>query len=93
MSVFLQRPEADHVAANALAIAIRDGFPVSQGHTLVIPRHAPDPAVQRRCGGSARRGAAPDAGQGELPGGPAWFSQRSVLYCGGDGRPDFGTVA
>ena len=38
MSVFLQRPEADHVAANALAFAIRDGFPVSQGHTLVIPR-------------------------------------------------------
>ena len=38
MSVFLQRPEADHVAANALAFAIRDGFPVSPGHTLVIPR-------------------------------------------------------
>ena len=38
MSVFLQRPEADHVAANALAFAIRDGFPVSPGHTLVIPK-------------------------------------------------------
>ena len=30
---------ADHiVAANALAFAIRDAYPVSQGHTLVIPR-------------------------------------------------------
>ena len=38
MSVFLQRPTTDHVAANALAFAIRDGFPVSPGHTLVIPR-------------------------------------------------------
>ncbi len=38
MSVFLQRPASDHVAANSLAFAIRDGFPVSPGHTLVIPR-------------------------------------------------------
>ena len=37
MSVFLQRPEADHMAANALAFAIRDGLPVSPGHTLIIP--------------------------------------------------------
>ena len=26
------------VASNPLAVAIRDGFPVSPGHTLVIPR-------------------------------------------------------
>ena len=26
------------VASNELAVAIRDGFPVSPGHTLVIPR-------------------------------------------------------
>ena len=26
------------VASNARALAIRDGFPVSPGHTLVIPR-------------------------------------------------------
>ena len=38
MSVFLDRPASDHVASNALAFAIRDGFPVSPGHTLVIPR-------------------------------------------------------
>lgn len=38
MSVFLQKPASDHVASNALAFAIRDGFPVSPGHTLVIPR-------------------------------------------------------
>lgn len=37
MSVFLDRPARDHVARNALAFAIRDGFPVSPGHTLVIP--------------------------------------------------------
>ena len=38
MSVFLQRPESDHLAANAFAFAIFDGFPVSPGHTLVVPR-------------------------------------------------------
>lgn len=37
-SPFLDRPQTDHVAANALAFAIRDGFPVSEGHTLIIPR-------------------------------------------------------
>lgn len=31
------------VAENELAYAIRDGFPVTQGHTLIIPkRHTPD---------------------------------------------------
>ena len=31
------------VASNALAYAIRDGFPVTKGHTLVIPkRHVSD---------------------------------------------------
>jgi len=38
MSVFLQRPPADWVASNALAFAIRDSFPVSEGHTLVVPK-------------------------------------------------------
>ncbi len=37
-SVFLAVPVTDHVASNALAIAIRDKFPVSPGHTLVLPR-------------------------------------------------------
>lgn len=37
-SVFLRRPASEHVASNALAFAIRDGFPVSPGHTLVVPR-------------------------------------------------------
>jgi superfamily II DNA or RNA helicase/diadenosine tetraphosphate (Ap4A) HIT family hydrolase/SOS-response transcriptional repressor LexA len=36
-SVFLQRPRNEWVAHNDLAFAIRDGFPVSPGHTLVIP--------------------------------------------------------
>lgn len=32
-------PDAERIAhANGLAVAIRDGFPVSPGHTLVIPR-------------------------------------------------------
>lgn len=38
MSPFLQVPESGHVASNALAFAIRDGFPVSPGHSLVVPR-------------------------------------------------------
>jgi diadenosine tetraphosphate (Ap4A) HIT family hydrolase len=38
MSVFLQRPESDHLAANPFAFAIFDGFPVSPGHTLIVPR-------------------------------------------------------
>jgi len=35
---FCQVPPARVVAANDLAIAIRDGFPVTAGHVLVIPR-------------------------------------------------------
>ena len=35
---FLQLPQEAHVASNALAFAIRDGFPVSPGHTLIVPR-------------------------------------------------------
>ena len=38
MSVFLQIPESARVASNELAFAIRDRFPVSPGHTLVITR-------------------------------------------------------
>jgi diadenosine tetraphosphate (Ap4A) HIT family hydrolase len=37
-SIFLDLPATAHVASNALAFAIRDGFPVSPGHTLVVPR-------------------------------------------------------
>lgn len=37
-SPFLARPVSEHVAANDLAFAIRDGFPVSPGHTLVVTR-------------------------------------------------------
>lgn len=37
-SPFLDKPPTDWVASNALAFAIRDGFPVSPGHTLVVPR-------------------------------------------------------
>ncbi len=37
-SPFLQLPQDMHVASNALAFAIRDGFPVSPGHTLIVPR-------------------------------------------------------
>ncbi len=37
-SPFLSRPAAEHLASNALAFAIRDGFPVSPGHTLVVTR-------------------------------------------------------
>ena len=36
-SVFTQRPRSEWIAHNELAFAIRDGFPVSPGHTLVIP--------------------------------------------------------
>ena len=38
ISSFLQFPQDAHVASNALAFAIRDGFPVSPGHTLIVPR-------------------------------------------------------
>ncbi|MGV1037736.1 MAG: DEAD/DEAH box helicase family protein [Candidatus Nanopelagicales bacterium] len=37
-SPFLAIHSGNHVAANALAFAVRDRFPVSPGHTLVIPR-------------------------------------------------------
>jgi diadenosine tetraphosphate (Ap4A) HIT family hydrolase len=37
-SPFLDRSPDDWVASNALAFAIRDAFPVSPGHTLVVPR-------------------------------------------------------
>lgn len=35
---FCSLPDGRVVASNALAIAIRDGYPVSPGHTLIIPR-------------------------------------------------------
>lgn len=37
-SVFLELPATRWVASNDLAFAIRDGFPVTEGHTLVIPK-------------------------------------------------------
>jgi len=37
-SVFLELPVSRWVASNDLAFAIRDGFPVTEGHTLVIPK-------------------------------------------------------
>jgi superfamily II DNA or RNA helicase/diadenosine tetraphosphate (Ap4A) HIT family hydrolase/HKD family nuclease len=37
-SVFLAVPPSEWVASNALAFAIRDGYPVGRGHTLVVPR-------------------------------------------------------
>jgi len=37
-SPFAAIPTSDWVASNELAFAIRDGFPVSEGHTLVITR-------------------------------------------------------
>ncbi|NEX63603.1 HIT family protein [Noviherbaspirillum sp. 17J57-3] len=36
--VFCTLPTARIIAENEFAIAIRDGFPVSPGHTLIIPR-------------------------------------------------------
>ena len=38
ISPFLGLPTSDWVASNDLAFAIRDRFPVSPGHTLVVPR-------------------------------------------------------
>jgi len=38
MSVFLNIPEHDHIAGNAYAFAVRDLFPVTDGHALVITR-------------------------------------------------------
>lgn len=37
-SPFLQLPTSEWVASNDLAFAIRDRYPVSPGHTLIIPR-------------------------------------------------------
>jgi diadenosine tetraphosphate (Ap4A) HIT family hydrolase len=37
-SVFLQVPQESWVAANELAFAIRDRYPVSPGHTLVVTK-------------------------------------------------------
>jgi diadenosine tetraphosphate (Ap4A) HIT family hydrolase len=37
-ALFLILPADRHVASNALAFAIHDGFPVSPGHTLIVPR-------------------------------------------------------
>jgi diadenosine tetraphosphate (Ap4A) HIT family hydrolase len=38
MSVFLEISETGWVASNAHAFAIRDRYPVSSGHTLVVTR-------------------------------------------------------
>jgi len=35
---FLDIPATEWIASNELAFAIRDRYPVSKGHTLVIPR-------------------------------------------------------
>ena len=37
-SPFLRIPASERVAANTLAFAVRDRYPVSPGHTLVVPR-------------------------------------------------------
>ena len=37
-SPFSDIPDSEHVAANDLAFAVRDRFPVSPGHTLVVTR-------------------------------------------------------
>jgi diadenosine tetraphosphate (Ap4A) HIT family hydrolase len=37
-SPFLDRPPEEWLASNALAFAIRDAYPVSPGHALVVPR-------------------------------------------------------
>ena len=37
-SPFLDRPEPEWIASNELAFAIHDGYPVSPGHALVVPR-------------------------------------------------------
>lgn len=41
--LFCSMPVERIVASNALAYAVKDGFPVTEGHTLVIPkRHVED---------------------------------------------------
>src|SRR5438477_10787685 len=37
-SPFLEVPKTDWLASNRSAFAISDGYPVSPGHTLVVPR-------------------------------------------------------
>lgn len=37
-SPFLEIPRSAWIAENALAFAVRDRFPVSPGHTLVVPK-------------------------------------------------------
>jgi diadenosine tetraphosphate (Ap4A) HIT family hydrolase len=37
-SPFLERPASEWIASNDLAFAIRDAYPVTSGHTLVVPR-------------------------------------------------------
>ncbi len=37
-SIFLEMPRSRWVASNDAAFAVRDGFPVTEGHTLVITR-------------------------------------------------------
>jgi diadenosine tetraphosphate (Ap4A) HIT family hydrolase len=37
-SPFLERPTGDWLTSNRSAFAIADGFPVSPGHSLVVPR-------------------------------------------------------
>jgi predicted RNase H-like nuclease/diadenosine tetraphosphate (Ap4A) HIT family hydrolase len=37
-SPFLAVPESQWLASDELAFAVRDGFPVSPGHTLIVPR-------------------------------------------------------
>jgi diadenosine tetraphosphate (Ap4A) HIT family hydrolase len=37
-SPFLERPAAGWLASNDLAFALPDAFPVSPGHTLVVPK-------------------------------------------------------
>jgi hypothetical protein len=41
-SPLLERDPRDWVRGNGLAFAIRDAFPVSPGHTLVVPRRQLD---------------------------------------------------
>lgn len=36
--LFCKLPEGRIVMANTLAMAVRDGFPASPGHTLIIPK-------------------------------------------------------
>ena len=38
MSVFSEQPASKWVASNRSAFALGDSFPVTEGHTLVIPR-------------------------------------------------------